>query len=335
MRWLPLALFLALALPFPAFSESLRTDIFPGECEPQISDAILRAYDLALDRKYEAAKQICENLERDYPDNPAGSAGLMTLYQVMMLENDDYSYDAEMRKAAVRNQAAIERFLKSAPKNAWSYTLVGASWGIQGIYYLRRDEYWLGFYRGINALRYLRVALEINPDDWEARLGLGIFIYYRSAYASFIPLFFPDQRAEGIREVKQAGRHRPYLHEVSRIALYHIYLNQKDYDRGLAIMEELLAERPQFVVYDQFAGRALMQKGDFQGALPYYRRLQEIDPSLYLPLFKIGECCFRLGEDAEARSYLQKFLEQTQNPDPSYVHSARSYLREIQARSGS
>src|SRR4030042_6147522 len=59
MRLLPLALFLALALPFPAFSESLRTDIFPGECEPQISAATLRAYDLALDRNYEAAKKIC------------------------------------------------------------------------------------------------------------------------------------------------------------------------------------------------------------------------------------------------------------------------------------
>lgn len=317
----------------PAGAESLRTDIFPGECRPEISDAILRAYDLALERKYEDARRICEQLERDYPDDPAGSAGLMVLYQVMMLENDDYAYDRELKAAAERNQAAIVRFLKSAPKNPWYYTLVGTGWGIQGIYYLRQDQYLRGFYRGYNGLRYLRVALKMNPDDWEARLGLGVFIYYSSAYTSFLPFFFPDRRAEGIREVEQAGKYRPYLYEVSRIALYHIYNNEHDYDRGLAIMQELLARRPQFVVYDQFAGRALIQKGDYRGALPYYRRIQELDPSLYLPLFKLGECYFKLGEDREAKAYLEKFLGQAKNPDPQYVTSAKSYLTRIQERS--
>jgi tetratricopeptide (TPR) repeat protein len=318
----------------PAPAAPLRTDIFPGECQPEISDAILRAYDLALARQYQDARRICERLERDYPDDPAGSAGLMVLFQVMMLENDDYAYDRELKAAAERNQAAINRFLEKATRNSWYYTLAGTSWGIQGIYYLRQDQYLMGFYRGYNGLRYLRVALKMNPDDWEARMGLGVFLYYSSAYTSFLPFIFPDRRAEGIREVEQAGKHRPYLSEVSRIALYYIYLNEHDYDRGLAVMRELLAERPQFVVYCQFAGRALIQKGDFQSALSYYRRIQEIDPSLYLPLFKLGECYFQLGEHGQAQAYLEKFLSQAKNPDPSYVTAAKSYLRQIQERSG-
>jgi tetratricopeptide (TPR) repeat protein len=327
---------IALALAFPALparTANLRADIFPGECPPEISDAILRAYNFALNRKYEDARRICEQLERDYPDHPSGSTGLMVLYQVMMLENDDYAFDHQLKAAAERNQTAVNKYLKTAPKNSWYYTLVGTSWGIQGIYYLRQDQYLLGFYRGYNGLRYLRAALKINPDDWEARLGLGVFLYYSSAYTSYLPIFFPDRRSEGIREVEQAGEHRPYLSEVSRIALYYIYLNEHDFDRSLSVMQKLLAERPEFVVYYQFAGRALAQKGDYRAALSCYRRIQELDPALYLPLFKLGECYFKLGEYPEAKTYLEKFLGQAKNPAPQYVTATKSYLARIQERS--
>ena len=325
--------FFLLALARPGWAAPLRADIFPGECRPEISDAIIRAYNHALNREYEASRKICEQLERDYPDHPAGSAGMMALFQVMMLENEDYSYDAELKAAAIRNQEAVDKFLETAPKNSWYYTLTGASWGIQGIYYLRRDEYLMAFYRGINALRFLNKALAINPDDWEARMGLGVFLYYRSAYSSFLPFLFPDQRAEGIREVEQAGVERPYLHEVSQIALYYIYLNQKDYGRCLAIMEGLAKQRPEFVIYYQFGGRAMMVKGDDRGALTYYRRIHELDPSLYLPLFKMGECHFRLGDDVPSKTYLERFLKEARSPDPSYTDSARDYLHRIQDRS--
>lgn len=317
-----------------AQASGLRADIFPGQCQPEISDAILRAYDLALNRKYAEARRICKQLERDYPDNPAGSAGLMTLFQVMMLENDDYAYDQELKAAALRNQAAVERFLKTRPQNSWYYTLAGTSWGIQGIYYLRQDDYFRAFFRGINALRYLKAALDMDPQNWEARMGRGVYLYYRSAYTYLLPFILPDQRAEGIREVEQAGRRRPYLHEVSKIALYYIYSNERDYDRGLAIMKELIAERPDFIVYYQFAGRAMVEKGDYPAAIPYYRRIQELDPSLYLPLFKLGECYFHLGEDKEAKANLEKFLQQAQRPDPSYIASAQNYLKQIKDRAG-
>jgi tetratricopeptide (TPR) repeat protein len=322
-------IFVLIFLPGISAGSELRTDIFPGECSPEISYAILRAYDHALSREYDDARRICEDMEIRFPFHPAGSAGLMTLYQVMMLENDDYSYDEELKAAAVRNQAAIEKFLQTAPRNSWYYTLCGASWGIQGIYYLRQDEYWAAFIRGLRALRFINKAVEIDPENREARMGLGVYLYYRSAYSYFIPVFFPDRREEGIREVERAGEEREYLHEVSRIALYYIYLNEKDYDKSVAYMEALIAERPEFVVFYQLAGRAVFEKGDYEAAIRYYESIHEIDPSLYLPLFKLGQCYFKLGQDDKAKAYLERFLETARNPRGDYIKSARDYLHQI------
>lgn len=304
--------------------------IFPGQADPRISAGIIAAYNHALNREYDKARDICLTLGRELPDNPAGPTGETVLYQVMMLENEDYTLDREFRDAAARAVAAADRFMATAPKNDWYYTLLGATWGIQGIYYLRQDEYASGMYYGVRGLYYMQTAEQMSDDNFEAKLGIGLYLYYRSAYARFIPIPWLDQRAKGIRMVKAAGEHRPYLNEVSKIALFYIYSNEKDYDRAFAYIRELIEKRPDFPIFYHFAGRALMNKGDYRGAEGYYLKMSEIDPTLYFPYYQLGVCELNLGHKAEAKKWFTKFFAVLGGRDSVYRESAEKYLKQLQ-----
>jgi tetratricopeptide (TPR) repeat protein len=227
--------------------------------------------------------------------------------------------------------AAADRYMEKAPKkNDWYYTLLGATWGIQGIYFLRRDEYASGAYYGVKGLYYMQTAEQMNEKNYEARLGIGLYLYYRSAYSRFIPIPWLDQRAEGIKMVKEAGEHRPYLSEVSKIALFYIYNNEKDYDTAFKYIHELIGVRPDFPIFYHFAGRALMNKGDFQDAEGYYLRMSRIDPTLYFPYFQLGVCELNLGHKAEAQKWFEKFFAVLGGRQSVHRAPAEKYIKQLQ-----
>jgi tetratricopeptide (TPR) repeat protein len=317
----------ALALSIRAGSED--QVIFPGQCEPEISAAIINAYNHALGRDYEAARNIVFDLGNKFPDNPAGPVGETVLYQVMMLENEDYEFDAEFRDAARRAVETADRYMETAPRNDWYYTLLGATWGIQGQYFLRRDEYITGGYYGVRGLYYMDIANGMSEDNWEANMGIGIFLYYASAYANLLPFPWTDQREKGITMVRQAGERRPYLKEVSNIALFYIYVNEKDFDTAFKYIDALIEERPDFPIFYQFAGRALMGAGDYQRAYGYYLKMHEIDPGLYLPCFKLGECAMKMGRNDEAKQWFDKFFAALGDRQSIHRKPAEKYINKL------
>jgi hypothetical protein len=305
--------------------------LFPGQAEPRISADVLKAFDLTLSRDYQGALAVMKALSRDLPDNPTGPAAEMVIYQVMMLENDDYEYDAPFREAAHRAETAAAGFAEHAPKNEWYCTLLGASWGIEGIYFLRRSEYMTAFPKGLRAMYYMQAAAQMSPENYEARLGMGVFIYYRSAYAQALGLSWLNQRQRGEAMVRESGEKRAYLAEISRIALHYIFIDEKRYDDALALAQGLIHDRPHFPFFYSLAGRAYADRNDFANAYPYYREMHTVAPDLYLPDFRLAECSLRMGRKAEAKSWLDEFFRVLGNRESQYRKTAEQYLKEAES----
>ena len=188
------------------------------------------------------------------------------------------------------------------PRKTWHYTLIGASLGIEGIYHLWRNDFIPAGIRGYGAIKFMRKALESDPQNWEARLGLGVYTYYRSVYAAKVP-FLPDsvdKRELGIGEVKLAGRKRRYLDETSRIALCRIHLDGKRYGEAKKIAVGLINEYPGFLIFYLFGARAAFEAENFKEALPYYEKAYNIDPALPFAPYRMGVCHEKLKNAAEA-----------------------------------
>ena len=305
--------------------------IFPGQANPEISAGIINAYNHALNREYDQAREICLELGKKFPDNPAVPVGETVLYQVKMLENEDFELDADFKDAGERALSAASRFADQAPKNDWYYTLLGATWGIQGIYHLRQDDYLTGGYYGAKGLYYMQLAERMNPENYEARLGVGLYIYYRSAYSHYIPLPWLDQREAGIAMVREAGEKRPYLSEVSKIALFYIYLEEEDYDTATDWAVQLILARPDYPIFYHFAGWARLEAYDYSQGYIYYLKMHELDPSLYFPCYKLGRICMRMGQNDEANMWFDKFFQTLGDRDSVHKKRAQRYQKQLGA----
>jgi len=296
----------------------LSEPIYPGMAPREVSDAVLEARELVIQRRYDEAEKLLWKLVEERPEDPVGATGLMVVYQVRMLENEEAFLDDEMQRVIELNNRALDRFRKNAPPNTWYYVLIGGSTGIEGIYHLWRDDYIPAGMKGFAAIQNMRKALDTDPDCWEARLGLGIFLYYRSAYASKAP-FLPDsvdRREEGIREVGLGGKKRLYLDETARIALARIYFDAKQYDKSKEVADALIKQYPDFMVFHLFAARALFEASRFEEALPYYQTAYLIDLNLPFSAYRAGECLEEMGKMTEAVDWYKIAVEAGRNRSP-------------------
>jgi len=313
---LALSLFALLAASAgPGDMKLPREPIYPGQVPREVSDAILDARELVMRREYRQAERLLWKLTRSRPADPSGPTALMVVYQVRMLENEEFFLHGEMERVMEINRRALARFGEDAPRNTWYYTMSGASLGIRAVYHLWRDEYILSAIHGIRAIGYMRRAGEMNPRNWEARMGLGLYIYYRSVYAAKVP-FLPasmDRREHGIREVRLAGRNRLYLYETSKIALCRIHMDGGRYEEARRISDELIDEFPHFLVFYLFSARSMYEAGNYARAAPYYRKAYRIDPGLPFAPYRLGRCYEELGRPGEAEKWYARSAS-TGNP---------------------
>ncbi len=301
--FIPFALLLASASPGDV--KLPREPIYPGSVPQKVSDTILDVRDLVMQRHYREAEKMLWELARSRPGDPSGPTALMVVYQVRMLENEEYFLHDEMERVIEMNHRALERFRKEAPRDTWYHTLLGASLGIQAVYHLWRNEFILSAIHGIKAIGSMKRAKKRDSRNWEARMGLGLYIYYRSVYAAKVP-FLPksmDKRAYGIAEVKSAGRNKAYLYETSKIALCRIHMDGGRYEKARRISDELIEEFPHFLIFYLFSARSMFEAGNYAQAVPYYRKAYRLDSGLPFAPYRLGRCYEELGRMDKARKW--------------------------------
>jgi len=308
---IPIIAAIALMAPAQETLQLPREPIYPGQAPEEVSEAVFNARDMVIQRRYAEAEQLLWKFTRSHPDSPVGPTALMVVYQVRMLENEEFFLADEMRRVIELNRTALLKFRKVAPKNAWYYTLIGASLGIEGIYHLWRDDYVPAGLRGYAAIQDMQKALEADKSNWEARMGLGLYTYYRSVYALKVP-FLPasvDRREEGIAEVKLAGEKRAYLDETARIALCRIYFDGHRYDESKRVADGLIEDYPSFLVSYLFAAKACFGAGKFAEAISYYKKAYQIDPSLTFAPYRLGVCFQNIGRKDIAAKWFKVAIE--------------------------
>jgi tetratricopeptide (TPR) repeat protein len=289
--------------------------IFPGQAPPEVTDLVLGARDLVIQRRYDEAEKALWIYTRAHPDNPVGPAALMTVLQIRMLENEEPFLDGEMRQVIGISRAALDTFRNRARRDNWYYSLLGASFGIEAVYYLWRDDYLSAGVVGWPAIQYLDKARKMDDRNWEARLGIGLYTYYRNAYASkflFVPMS-ANKREYGINEIKLAGQNRKYLDETARIALCRLYMDDRQSGKAKQVADDLINQYPSFLLFYLFAARSCFEAGNYRDAIHYYEKAYRLDSRLSFAPYRLGVCYSNLKNNREATKWYKISVEAGRN----------------------
>ncbi len=333
MRRIP---FLILVL----FSLFLSTSSFAFEQSEELVWLAIEGQKRIFERNYAGAMELFRNVEKDYPMSAVGPFGQMAVFEVRMLEREDFHLENEFMEAAKRGEAVYDKVMQLYHPSDLDLFFAGGLIGLEGFFKARKGQWWGAYTKGNTSRQIFTTIIKRNPDFVDAEFGLGMYTYWRSVFTNeikFLP-FFADRRAEGIAVVEKVARQGNLARDMAKVNLGIIYFEEKRYEDAAKILQELLARFPKNAIIRNLVGRIYLADKKYDQAIAEFRKVLEIDPGIAKARYLIGTAIVVEGKKErypEAERELQEFLKTaTERLWRSYALYWLGQLYEKQGNSG-
>lgn len=269
--------------------------------EPATTGNFAAAVALYKAHRYPDARVAFQDITRAEPRN---AAACYYLGRIAMKRND--------------TRDAIEQFEKAValdPDNSDYNMELGGAYGDAAGKGSLLDQ--LGYAKKCRI--FLEKAVELNPDNLDARRGLVDF--YRQA-----PSFLGGGVMKAYHEA-EAIRSRDLF--LGTLILGHLYVEDHRYEEAIGLFQELLQKQPDSYLGHYSIGRIAAESGrELDVGQQHLRRCLELTPAKDEPshaavYWRLGNICERLNEPAGARAD----YEQSLRLDPHFAQAAQSLAK--------
>jgi len=254
-----LAIFFIFALSQNAFAASFEENRYVQELVTRISDETLNS-------EYDKAVGNASLLIRLYPKEPFPRFLLTTIYMYILRSYWDFptdeQYEIYKRKFSIAAADARKACDEYPVQNAMIYFVRGMVFGVEGMVHLQ-DKEWLDSYsKGKSAVAALEKSLEIDPTNYDAYLGLGMFEYYCSKLTGAVKILawvvgFSGNSEKGIEYVTKAMTHGRYAEGSAKVFLAYAYIQFEDkLDEGVELAKTLRVQYPRNFTFIEYLLRA-------------------------------------------------------------------------------
>src|SRR6201987_6278409 len=221
----------------------------------------------------------------------------------------DESYFAAADRAIQLAQAAIAKNDTSE-----NHLYAGIGYALKTRLYGLRNENRVAAHNGVAARTEFLRALELDPDNADASVGVGFYNYYvdtLSPIVKFLRFFlgFPGgNKQEGLRQIRVGVEHGVLLAVDARFYLArNLRTYEQQYQEALNIAEPLVTHYPQNPIFLLLVGNLNVELGRNAKAAEYFNAV------LKLPrVASASDCCAGCAScdpcAAHVRSLAQEFL---------------------------
>lgn len=343
--------FLAGFLGLTAFaSPASRAADPPAELKlPPHTAEILAGIDLSTREEYQKARAVFRSLvERDSTD-PWGWFFLAAGLQDEMMDKENFIWKEEFKQAVERTLLLAKARADRDKKDAWSLFILGNAYGYLTVFLARQGDWFSGMRAAVKAKGYYEKALKINPQLYDAYVGLGNYHYWKSVRTkAFLWLpFFKDTRKQGIAELEKAARLGTFARTAACFSLMYIYIHEKRYDAALALADSLSREYPESRSFLWGQAAAYFENYHWAEAARAYAELvheieEEPDQNYYNLIdctYRIAQCRFNLGRFNDCITSCEKLLAYPASPEivkrqEAKIRKTRALLEKAQKITG-
>ncbi len=267
-------LFVALSV-LPGLLEAAEIEplkLHKGRPNPDVIQGINHLYDLEFDE----AERLFSKIVAEKPDYPIG------YFYMAMVTWSRLSvgfWTAENLKEYVERIdltiSAAKQGIEKNEKDSRNYFYLGGALGFKGRFELMQQKWFSSYNLAYDAIQALKTCQELDPDNKDVLLGLGIYDYYTaklSGVLKFLTYLFLHRgdKDEGLRKLNVAANKAVYSGPEAKSMLIHIYLYlEEDYDKALPIIQELRAKFKKNPRYPFFEGLVYIR----QDRDPKYREM--------------------------------------------------------------
>ncbi|MCX6120343.1 MAG: tetratricopeptide repeat protein [Ignavibacteriales bacterium] len=204
------------------------------------------------------------------PDHPVGYFfRAMVQWERIISKFDDEAQDEKLYELLDVVVDLCEKRLDDNPEDVAAMFFKGGAIGFRGRLRANRGK-WLGAANdGIVALPLVRKAYELEPNNYDVLLGIGIYNYYAAVIPGKYPfvqpamIFFPSgDRKKGLEQLRQASLHAKYAQvEATYFLMQNYFTYEKDYVNALELARKLHEKYPNNSMFYRYLGRSLVSTG--------------------------------------------------------------------------
>ena len=201
--------------------------------------------------RYTTADSIFAKLAKQYPQSPVGPLFRAAVLQTRMIDREDGHSAGELKQLLAEAIDKSQRWRDVAPMDPEPVFYQAVAYG----YWAVHESHWGGWFGalkyGLKAANRFKEAIELDPTFWDAYVGLGNYLYWKSAKMAFInwlPLV-PDDRQKGISYLHRAADKGVFSSQTARTSLMWAYLDFGMPSKTFEIAQQLHQEYPESKVF--------------------------------------------------------------------------------------
>ena len=269
------------------------------------------AVELVYERRYREAKLAFEEAQRRYPGSALGPIGKVLVYQALMLENLDFSYEEQYELAANQARQQLMEALEIRGNDAWEHFILGGVLGIDAIHSMRRGNYLTSLNRALEAMKSVNRAKEIAPEFPDLKLGDGLYNYWRTVISRGVKGLpdFADNRMLGIKQLQEVEETGIFLGPAATFALTYTWLEEGALKRATQSALRNHRAYPNNVVNNIMLGRLYMYRRHYSDSEKYFKMAVQVAPKNRRVYYFMTRMYLRKKRLDDAENAVNRFLE--------------------------
>ncbi len=210
-------------------------------------DTFPALYDTLTGSHYEAALEIQEALERDFPDEPAGLFARAIILYTAMVDFEDTTGEGEFFAYCDKTNLFCDKHIISVEgdRRVWLEFLQGSIHATRGFYLGRRGDFWSAMKQLTRAKSFFSKVLKKNPAFYDAYLGRGAYRYGIAQHAGVLSnLPFLPSRKAAYADLTLAIDSSRFSRYAAMSALTWFLIEERNYAEAESLIAKGLARFP-------------------------------------------------------------------------------------------
>ncbi len=330
LQWSAITILICLVIfniPYQALRAQTTTKTLTQADWERVHTLTMTAISEMYNLRFAEAEQRCNEVIQLAPTDPRGHffKSSLSYYRYLI-----YRDKADYERFLALSQRAIqvsENILKYNEKDSKALFYLGGTLGYRGIAFQNNGDMLKAAFEGKKGYDKLKEAVELDPTNVDAQMGLGLFNYLISQAPSFVrPALklagLSGDRMAGLKYLSNAATNGLYAKTEAQFALANILRTdfEQQYDRSAQLLQTLIAQYPNNDFFQSILADVLLfnlRKADKAAEL--YQRI--ISKGALANTVAYGRAMLRFGM---TQMYKNRLSDATQWFQKCIAHSADS-----------
>jgi tetratricopeptide (TPR) repeat protein len=306
----------------------------------QVHTLTVAAMNELYNLRFSEGEQRCNEVIKLAPRDPRGHFFRAVVYyyrNFVYREKSDYERFLSLSARAIQ---VCEAILKDNPKDSKAMFYMGGLEGYRGLLYANNQELSKAVWEAKKGYDRLKEALEADPNNVDAQMGLGLFSYMISLAPQFLqPALklagLKGDRIGGLKMLENVAAKGVYARYEAMFWLSNFYRGdyEQQYERAAYHLDNLMKQFPANDFYQNSYGTLLLnnlRKADkaitqFQSVVAKAQSGTQVNAiALGVTYLRLGTAFMYKNKFLEAEQWLQKCL--AHNADTAQIRDANASL---------